>query len=89
MEANSSSKKPTASSSILKGMYTQHLSQEVNQAVQDAIPTSDPLDRPVRGVVWRRRRREGGEGGREGRREGGGMERVCAKHQESEKLART
>jgi len=63
MDATSSSKRP-ASTSILEGMYTQHLSQEVTQAVQEAIPTSDPLDRSVRGVLIivcrRRRRREGG-----------------------------
>jgi len=49
ISSRSSSSIKKAASSVTEGMYTQHLSEEVTQAVQEAIPTSDPLDRPVRG----------------------------------------
>lgn len=35
-------------SAVLEGMYTGGLPAEVTAAVQAALPTSDPLDRPVR-----------------------------------------
>ncbi|KAM3569795.1 hypothetical protein VYU27_008120 [Nannochloropsis oceanica] len=46
ISSRSSSSIKKAASSVTEGMYTQHLSEEVTQAVQEAIPTSDPLDRP-------------------------------------------